>query len=112
MSLGLRSRLPGIAYSKVKAISAARGHNEAAASVLDAEEVVPSMEEVKTLLKEISEELKQFVSLTSATSSGFANVISTHYFDMISILGAVYSRKSSNLPKTALRRVPRFLSLE
>jgi hypothetical protein len=41
-------------------------------------DIAAFMDSVKTLLKPMSDELKQFVALTSATSSGFANVMSTH----------------------------------
>lgn len=60
--------------------SVTTGQKDAMAIVLDPDEAaLPSMAVENTLLKEISEELKQLDSLTSATSSGSANVISTHY---------------------------------
>lgn len=36
---------------------------------------------VYTFAKDMSEELKQFVSLTSATSEGCAKVMSTHFWE-------------------------------
>jgi len=58
----------------------ASGSNDADASVRVAEEEDPMAMEY-TLLKEISLELKQFEEFTSATSSGFAKVISTHEYN-------------------------------
>jgi len=55
----------------------ASGSNDADASVRLAEEEAPIAMEY-TLLKDMSVELKQFEELTSATSSGFAKVMSTH----------------------------------
>lgn len=51
---------------------------ETEAIVRVADEVVPTAME-KTLLKEIVELLKQFDEFTSATSSGRAKVMSTHW---------------------------------
>lgn len=62
----------------------ARGSNDADASVRVADEELPVAMEY-TLLKDMSVELKQFEELTSATSSGFAKVMSTH-FGIISLL--------------------------
>ena len=65
-------------YSKAYINPKTSGKNEAEASVLVADEDCPVAIEY-TLLNDISEELKQFEELTSATSSGFAKVMSTHF---------------------------------
>ena len=58
--------------------NSASGSSDADASFRLAEEEAPRAMEY-TLLKDISVELKQFEELTSATSSGFAKVMSTHF---------------------------------
>lgn len=45
---------------------------------IDTDKSAPEICDVKTLLKPMSELLKQFVLLTSATFSGSAKMMSTH----------------------------------
>jgi len=60
-------------------MTAAASGNNKLDEMREAEELPVVLME-NTLLKDMSDELKQFVSLTSATSLGSAKVMSTHYF--------------------------------
>jgi hypothetical protein len=83
----------GSIHSKAHISNPARGNNADCVKVRTAPELEPwpgaAME--YTLLKERSEELKQFVSLTSATSSCSAKVMSTHYWEILLVFVHVMS---------------------